>query len=153
MQIQRSNYRPPKMPKRKRNYEPSLSEKLTQWHKELARGMKTAKGFERQRLSKRIREAQAQGAPDKAARLEREVAVLKVRVNTGNTGISHWERIVTNITFEIAESRPPTGRACPPMLVTPQNQGRGRVPTTTLRLSETGAEARRPIRGGEGGAA
>ncbi|KAI0898832.1 Bud-site selection protein [Annulohypoxylon nitens] len=65
------------MPKRKRNYEPSLSEKLTQWHKELARGMKTAKGFERQRLSKRIREAQAQGAPDKAARLEREVAVLK----------------------------------------------------------------------------
>ncbi|KAI1086982.1 Bud-site selection protein [Rostrohypoxylon terebratum] len=65
------------MPKRKRNHEPSLSEKLTQWHKELARGMKTAKGFERQRLSKRIREAQAQGAPDKVARLEREVAVLK----------------------------------------------------------------------------
>ncbi|KAI1205508.1 Bud-site selection protein [Annulohypoxylon truncatum] len=65
------------MPKRKRSYEPSLPEKLTQWHKELARGMKTAKGFERQRLSKRIREAQAQGAPDKAARLEREVAVLK----------------------------------------------------------------------------
>ncbi|KAI2468669.1 Bud-site selection protein [Annulohypoxylon bovei var. microspora] len=65
------------MPKRKRSYEPTLSEKLTQWHKELARGMKTAKGFERQRLSKRIREAQAQGTPDKAARLEREVAVLK----------------------------------------------------------------------------
>ncbi|KAI1458702.1 Bud-site selection protein [Annulohypoxylon moriforme] len=65
------------MPKRKRSHEPSLSEKLTQWHKELARGMKTAKGFERQRLSKRIREAQTQGTPDKAARLEREVAVLK----------------------------------------------------------------------------
>ncbi|XXG95622.1 hypothetical protein Hte_001890 [Hypoxylon texense] len=63
------------MPKRKRNYEPSLEEKLTQWHKELARGMKTAKGFERQRLSKRIREAQAD--PAKVARLEREVAVLK----------------------------------------------------------------------------
>ncbi|KAI0178653.1 Bud-site selection protein [Hypoxylon sp. FL1284] len=63
------------MPKRKRNHEPSLEEKLTQWHKELARGMKTAKGFERQRLSKRIREAQTDAA--KVARLEREVAVLK----------------------------------------------------------------------------
>ncbi|KAI1777362.1 Bud-site selection protein [Hypoxylon cercidicola] len=63
------------MPKRKRSYEPSLQEKLTQWHKELARGMKTAKGFERQRLSKRIREAQAD--PAKVARLERDIAVLK----------------------------------------------------------------------------
>ncbi|KAK6956813.1 hypothetical protein Daesc_002093 [Daldinia eschscholtzii] len=63
------------MPKRKRNREPSLEEKLSQWHKELARGMKTAKGFERQRLSKRIREAQ--NDPDKTTRLEREVAVLK----------------------------------------------------------------------------
>ncbi|KAI2628567.1 Bud-site selection protein [Hypoxylon sp. NC1633] len=63
------------MPKRKRSYEPSLVEKLEKWHKELARGMKTAKGFERQRLSKRIREAQADAA--KVARLEREIAVLK----------------------------------------------------------------------------
>ncbi|KAI1662363.1 Bud-site selection protein [Daldinia decipiens] len=63
------------MPKRKRNHEPSLEEKLSQWHKELARGMKTAKGFERQRLSKRIREAQSD--PDKTARFEREIAVLK----------------------------------------------------------------------------
>ncbi|KAI0829136.1 Bud-site selection protein [Hypoxylon sp. FL0890] len=65
------------MPKRKRNHEPSLEEKLTQWHKELARGMKTAKGFERQRLSKRIREAQTKNETDKVTRLEREVAVLK----------------------------------------------------------------------------
>ncbi|OTB00892.1 hypothetical protein M426DRAFT_323899 [Hypoxylon sp. CI-4A] len=65
------------MPKRKRSHEPSLEEKLTQWHKELARGMKTAKGFERQRLSKRIREAQSQSDTDKSTRLEREVAVLK----------------------------------------------------------------------------
>lgn len=78
------------MVKRKRNHEPSLEDKLTQWHKELARGMKTAKGFERQRLSKRIREAQVQNDADKVARLEREVAVLKVRrlpkipIQTGN---------------------------------------------------------------------
>ncbi|KAI1178291.1 Bud-site selection protein [Nemania sp. FL0916] len=60
------------MPKRKRG-EPSLEEKLAKWKKELVRGLKTAKGFERQRLSKRIREADA----EKTARLEREVLVLK----------------------------------------------------------------------------
>ncbi|KAI1100626.1 Bud-site selection protein [Jackrogersella minutella] len=73
----RNTSKSPTMPKRKRNHEPSLKEKLVQWHKELARGMKTAKGFERQRLSKRIREAQEQVDLDKAARLEREVIVLK----------------------------------------------------------------------------
>jgi hypothetical protein len=60
------------MPKRKR--EPSLEERLAQWEKELVRGLKTAKGFERQRLSKRIRE----GPPEKVVRLEKEVLVLKV---------------------------------------------------------------------------
>ncbi|KAI0425975.1 Bud-site selection protein [Xylaria sp. FL1042] len=60
------------MPKRKRGG-PSLEENIEKWQKELARGMKTAKGFERQRLSKRIREAD----PEKTARLEREVLVLK----------------------------------------------------------------------------
>ncbi|KAI0518131.1 Bud-site selection protein [Xylaria bambusicola] len=60
------------MPKRKRG-ESSLEENITKWRKELVRGMKTAKGFERQRLSKRIREAD----PEKAARLEKEVLVLK----------------------------------------------------------------------------
>ncbi len=61
------------MPKRKRG-EPSLEENIAKWQKELARGMKLAKGFERQRLSKRLREAD----PAKSARLEREVLVLKV---------------------------------------------------------------------------
>ena len=62
-----------KMPKRKRG-EPSLEENLAKWRKELARGLKLAKGFERQRLSKRLRDADAQ----KAARLEKEILVLKV---------------------------------------------------------------------------
>lgn len=61
------------MPKRKRG-EPSLEEKLAKWRKELVRGLKVAKGFERQRLSKRLREAD----PEKTARLEREILVLKV---------------------------------------------------------------------------
>ncbi|KAI0450757.1 Bud-site selection protein [Xylaria acuta] len=60
------------MPKRKRG-DPSLEESLTKWRKELIRGLKVAKGFERQRLSKRLREADA----EKTARLEKEVLVLK----------------------------------------------------------------------------
>lgn len=61
-------------PKRKRG-EPSLDDNLVKWRKELVRALKTAKGFERQRLSKRFRDAD----PEKTARLEREVLVLKVR--------------------------------------------------------------------------
>ena len=61
------------MPKRKRG-EPSLNEKIAQWQKELYRGLKTAKGFERQRYAKRIRDS----PPEKVARLEKEVLVLKV---------------------------------------------------------------------------
>ncbi|KAI8950300.1 Bud-site selection protein [Xylaria longipes] len=60
------------MPKRKRG-EPSLEDNLAKWRKELVRGLKVAKGFERQRLSKRLREAD----PEKSARLEKEVLVLK----------------------------------------------------------------------------
>ncbi|KAI0441427.1 Bud-site selection protein [Xylaria telfairii] len=60
------------MPKRKRG-EPSLEDNLAKWRKELMRGLKAAKGFERQRLSKRLREAD----PEKTARLEKEVLVLK----------------------------------------------------------------------------
>ncbi|KAI0396632.1 Bud-site selection protein [Xylariaceae sp. FL0594] len=61
------------MPKRKRGGEPSLDESLAKWRKELVRALKLAKGFERQRLSKRLRDAD----PDKKARLEREILVLK----------------------------------------------------------------------------
>ncbi|KAI5866310.1 Bud-site selection protein [Durotheca rogersii] len=63
--------------KRKRSYEPPLEEKLTRWQKELARGMKKAKTFERRRQSKRQREASAAQDAAKVARLEREVAVLR----------------------------------------------------------------------------
>lgn len=62
------------MVKRKR-YEPKLDEQLQDLQVKLFRALKTSKGFERQRLAKRVREAN----PDKVERLEREVAVLKVR--------------------------------------------------------------------------
>jgi hypothetical protein len=69
------------MPKRKRG-EAGLEEKLAKWKKELVRALKLAKGFERQRLSKRLRDAD----PGKKARLEREVLVLKVRLLVP----AHW---------------------------------------------------------------
>ncbi|ETS77891.1 hypothetical protein PFICI_09953 [Pestalotiopsis fici W106-1] len=60
------------MVKRKRD-EPRLEVNLQKWEKDLVRGLKLAKGFERQRYAKRQREADA----DKSARLEKEIAVLK----------------------------------------------------------------------------
>ncbi|KAK8045209.1 Protein bud22 [Apiospora rasikravindrae] len=60
------------MVKRKR-YEPKLDAQLQDLEVKLFRALKTSKGFERQRLAKRVREANA----DKVERLEREVAVLK----------------------------------------------------------------------------
>lgn len=63
------------MPKRKRG-ELSLDDKLEKQCNEVFRALKSAKGFERQRLSKRLREDGI--GPDKKERLEREVTVLKV---------------------------------------------------------------------------
>lgn len=64
------------MPKRKRGKEPSFSERLSKLEDDVFRALKTAKGFERQRLSKRARDA---GVTDeKRQRLDREIAVLKV---------------------------------------------------------------------------
>ncbi|KAK8116154.1 hypothetical protein PG984_012656 [Apiospora sp. TS-2023a] len=78
------------MVKRKR-YEPKLEEQLQALEVKLFRALKTSKGFERQRMAKRVqeetnpdkavRQRQAKKGhepdPEKVARLEREVAVLK----------------------------------------------------------------------------
>lgn len=65
------------MPKRKRSAEESVEEKFASLSQDLHRALKTTKGFERQRQAKRLRDSK--GVPDKIQRLEREVAVLKVR--------------------------------------------------------------------------
>ena len=52
-----------------------LATQLEEFEVKLFRALKVAKGFERQRMAKRVREAN----PDKVERLEREVTVLKVR--------------------------------------------------------------------------
>lgn len=53
-----------------------MHDRLEKHQDDIFRALKTAKGFERQRLSKRLHEAGV--TPDKQERLEREVAVLKV---------------------------------------------------------------------------
>lgn len=63
------------MPKRKRD-EDVLGEKLAQHHQELSRMLKAAKGFERQRMAKRQRDPKS--TPEKRARIEKEIIVLKV---------------------------------------------------------------------------
>src|SRR2546430_2713885 len=64
------------MPKRKRGDGSDINELLAQYENELYRALKLSKGFERQRLSKRLRDGKT--APEKRQRLEREVTVLKV---------------------------------------------------------------------------
>ena len=69
------------MGKRKRVAEESLDEKLERHKTDLFRAIKKVKGFERQRLAKRIHE---KGISDEMkAKFELEVAVLKVRVSRG----------------------------------------------------------------------
>ncbi|KAG5974288.1 hypothetical protein E4U58_003265 [Claviceps cyperi] len=63
------------MPKRKRGAESSLTDVLVTFEDQVFRALKASKGFERQRLSKRIRDQAI--TPDKAQRLEREISVLK----------------------------------------------------------------------------
>lgn len=62
------------MPKRKRD---DLQEKLEQHSTALSRALKVAKGFERQRMAKRLRDPQS--TREKRARIEKEIEVLKVR--------------------------------------------------------------------------
>lgn len=69
------------MAKRKRNGEPNLQDILDKHQDDVSRALKASKGFERQRLSKRLRD---QGnTQDKIQRLEREIAVLKVSMQRG----------------------------------------------------------------------
>lgn len=65
------------MVKRKRSGPLSLQDKLEKHSDDIFRALKAAKGFERQRMSKRLRDAGL--TEDKKERLEREILVLKVR--------------------------------------------------------------------------
>ena len=64
------------MPKRKRGAEPTLLEKLTKHEDEVFRALKAAKGFERQRMAKRTRDAGV--TEEKKEKLNREIETLRV---------------------------------------------------------------------------
>ncbi|TLS24465.1 hypothetical protein PpBr36_08712 [Pyricularia pennisetigena] len=63
------------MPKRKRSDEEDFEKTFERFNKELFRALKVAKGFERQRLAKRVKDVKL--PQDKIQRLEQEVEVLK----------------------------------------------------------------------------
>ncbi|TLD28924.1 hypothetical protein PspLS_03865 [Pyricularia sp. CBS 133598] len=63
------------MPKRKRSSEEDFDKSFERFNKELFRALKAAKGFERQRLAKRVKDVKL--PQDKIQRLEQEVEVLK----------------------------------------------------------------------------
>lgn len=66
------------MVKRKRGSEESLEERLEKYKTDLFRALKKVKGFERQRLSKKIRDKGI--PPETKEKIDLEIAVLKVRV-------------------------------------------------------------------------
>lgn len=63
------------MAKRKRTVEEAVQEKVEQFSQELHHALKKAKGFERQRLAKRLKDGKS--TPEKIERLQKEVVVLK----------------------------------------------------------------------------
>ncbi|KAH7019324.1 Bud-site selection protein [Ilyonectria destructans] len=88
------------MSKRKRSGEPSLQELLNKHSDDISRALKAAKGFERQRLSKRVRENGI--TPDKKERLDREITVLK-SLDLHQTARAHMHASLLKIK-SIAES-------------------------------------------------
>lgn len=64
------------MPKRKRTVEETVEDQLSKFGQELHHALKLAKGFERQRQAKRLKDSKA--TPEKKERLQKEIVVLKV---------------------------------------------------------------------------
>ena len=67
----------------------NLEKKLVHGRKLLNKALKTAKGFERQKLGKRIKLAAENNDEAESGRLQRELEALKVsiiKVNMGNVG-------------------------------------------------------------------
>ncbi|GKT94099.1 cellular morphogenesis protein [Colletotrichum tofieldiae] len=88
------------MVKRKRSREDDIEQKLADYRKEIFRALKGAKGLERQRYSKRLRDDKA--TPDKVRRLEREILVLK-SLDLQQTADAHLHSSLLKVK-QIAES-------------------------------------------------
>lgn len=74
------------MVKRKRASEESLDERLEKHKTDLFRALKKNKGFERQRLSKKVRDKD--NTPERQVQYELEVEVLKVSFSPCPLGFS-----------------------------------------------------------------
>ncbi|KAK2048102.1 NADH-ubiquinone oxidoreductase 30.4 kDa subunit [Colletotrichum somersetense] len=88
------------MVKRKRSREDDIEQKLADYRKEIFRALKGAKGLERQRYSKRLRDDKA--TPEKVKRLEREILVLK-SLDLQQTADAHLHSSLLKVK-QIAES-------------------------------------------------
>lgn len=64
------------MAKRKRTVEETVEEQLQKFGQDVFHALKLAKGFERQRQAKRLKDSKA--TPEKKQRLQKEIVVLKV---------------------------------------------------------------------------
>jgi hypothetical protein len=96
------------MPKRKRgSYEASgdrtlarrrhhIEEIITQGKKALHKALKTAKGFERQRLGKRLSNARNQGNDEDIQRITKEIDILKV-LDLSKVGEAHLRKTILKV--------------------------------------------------------
>jgi hypothetical protein len=117
---------PLRMPKRKRStYEDDservsrmqkqdVQEKLTQSKKLLHRALKTAKGFERQKLGKRLKLATTNKQSEEIARINREIEALK-GLDLGKVVEAHLHKTLLKIkAFAESELLPDEVRRVPP---------------------------------------
>jgi hypothetical protein len=96
------------MPKRKREYyqeegnsallkrQRDVEEKITQGRKLLHRALKASKGFERQRLGKRLTNARTQGNDSDIKRIGKEIEALKC-LDMGKVGEAHLRKTLLKI--------------------------------------------------------
>ena len=96
------------MPKRKRGaYEEGgartplrrkgdVEEKITEGRKLLQKALKSAKGFERQRLGKRLTNARSQGKDGDILRINKEIEILK-GLDLGKVGEAHLRKTIMKV--------------------------------------------------------
>lgn len=83
-----------------------VEDKLTQGRKLLHRALKAAKGFERQRLGKRLTNARSQGNDSDIQRINKEIEILK-GLDLGKVGEAHLRKTVLKIkTFSESDLLP-----------------------------------------------
>ena len=136
------------MVKRKRSVEETVQEQLQKFGQELHHALKLAKGFERQRQAKRLKDPKAPA--EKKERLQKEIFVLKVCVSR-HTRVTYPSGYVLTMRQRTV-SRPPPSSPRPPVRLPAQDQIRRRGTESTDRAESRTSQAR-DIRGGEGGAA